>query len=88
MFYENGMTVNDLKTPVDRAIEHGFGDAIVQVQTDGISDIGINGFEGFGERLENGPKIFSLISVKDEQQFKTNYLWKVVEKKLEEWNLL
>ena len=36
-FYENGMTVNDLKVLLERAIEQGYGDAHIQVQADADS---------------------------------------------------
>lgn len=61
-FYENGMTVNDLKVLLERAIEQGYGDAHIQVQADAdsISDIMINGYEGFGEEFENGQRFSQL----------------------------
>lgn len=74
-FYENGMTVNDLKVLLERAIEQGYGDARIQVQADAdsISDIMINGYEGFGEEFENGPKVFSIVSSEDKAQFERCY---------------
>ena len=69
------MTVNDLKVLLERAIEQGYGDAHIQVQADAdsISDIMINGYEGFGEEFENGPKVFSIVSSEDKAQFERCY---------------
>lgn len=75
MFFEKGMTVNDLKKIVDKAIDAGFEDAtvLVQADADGISDIVVNGYEGHGYSLGGDEKIFSLVSVKDEKQYKNIY---------------
>lgn len=58
------MTVSKLKELCDKAIADGFGDAIVMVQAnaDHISDIIVNGFEGYGYEFGDGPKIFNLES--------------------------
>lgn len=60
----NEMTVSKLKELCDKAIADGFGDAIVMLQAnaDHISDIVINGFEGYGYEFGDGPKVFSLES--------------------------
>ena len=75
MFFEKGMTVNDLKKIVDKAIDAGFEDAtvLIQADADGISDIVVNGYEGHGYNLGGDEKIFSLVSVKDEKQYKNVY---------------
>ena len=75
MFFSKGMTVNDLKEIVDKAVVEGYGNALIQVQADadGISDIMINGFEGYGREFGDGVKVFSLVSVKDETQFRNYY---------------
>ena len=74
-FFEKGLTVKDLKKLVDEAIEKGCGDALVvtQADVDGISDIVINGFEGCGKEFGGETSIFSLVSVKDGNQFKRIY---------------
>lgn len=60
----NEMTVYKLKELCDKAIADGFGDAIVMLQAnaDHISDIIVNGFEGYGREFGEGPKVFSLES--------------------------
>lgn len=60
----NEMTVFKLKELCDKAIADGFGDAIIMVQAnaDHISDIIVNGFEGYGREFGEGPKVFSLES--------------------------
>lgn len=75
MFFEKGMTVNDLKKIVDKAIDAGFEDAtvLIQADADGISDIVVNGFEGHGYGMGSDEKIFSLVSVKDEKQYRNIY---------------
>ena len=75
-FYKEGLTVADLAKACNAAIESGYGDAIVEVQADAdhISDIMVNGVEGWGNEFrEDGPKIFSLVSVTDKQQFENIY---------------
>ena len=75
-FYKDGLTVNELAKLCSSAIENGYGDAIVEVQADAdhISDIMVNGVEGWGNEFrEDGPKIFSLVSVIDKQQFENIY---------------
>lgn len=76
MFYENGMTVDDLKVLVDRAIAAGYGKAHVQVQADAdhISDIMINGYEGFGDEFGNSEcPIFSIVSAENEKMYNEAY---------------
>ena len=75
MFFNKGMTVNDLKKIVDKAVVEGYGDALIQVQADadGISDIMINGFEGYGQEFGDGEKVFSLVSAEDETHFRNCY---------------
>ena len=75
MFFEKGMTVNDLKALVDEAISKGCGDAIVMVQADadGISDIVVNGFEGCENEFGDGPKIFSITSSENKAQYERCY---------------
>lgn len=75
-FYKDGLTVNELAKLCSLAIESGYGDAIVEVQADAdhISDIIVNGVEGWGNEFhEDGPKIFSLVSASDKQQFENIY---------------
>ena len=75
-FYKDGLTVNELAKLCSSAIESGYGDAVIQVQADvdGISDIMVNGIEGYGNEFnEDGPKILSLVSVTDKQQFERIY---------------
>ncbi len=75
-FYKNGFTVAELAKLCSSAIENGYGDAIVEVQADAdhISDIIVNGIEGWGNEFrEDGPKIFSLVSATDKQQFENIY---------------
>lgn len=69
------MTVEKLKELCEKAIAEGYGDAIVEVQADadGISDIVINGFEGYGEEFGDGPKVFDLVSSRDKKQFENCY---------------
>lgn len=69
------MTVEKLKELCDKAIADGYGDAIIEVQADadGISDIVVNGFEGYGNEFEDGPKVFSLVSSRDKKQFENCY---------------
>ena len=87
---KNTMTVNTLKVLCEKAITDGYGDAIVMVQAnaDHISDIVINGFEGYGREFGSGPKVFSLESNPDEpDSFKDRYEEDVIiknEKKLYE----
>lgn len=71
MFFEKGMTVNDLKKIVDKAVAEGWGDAtvLVQADADGISDIVVNGYEGSGYEFGGDEKIFSLVSARDINQF-------------------
>ena len=75
MFFEKGMTVNDLKALIDEAISKDCGDAIVMVQADadGISDIVVNGFEGCGNEFDDGPKIFSITSSENKEQYERCY---------------
>lgn len=75
-FYKDGLTVNELAKLCSSAIENGYGDAVVEVQADAdyISDIIVNGVEGWGNEFhEDGPKIFSLVSASDKQQFENIY---------------
>lgn len=71
----NEMTVSKLKELCEKAIADGYGDAIVEVQADadGISDITVNGFEGYGDEFGEGPKVFSLVSSRDKKQFENCY---------------
>lgn len=73
-FFEKGMTVSELLEICQESVAKGYGDAIVEVQAnaDGISDIMINGFEGFGNEFEE-PKVLSLVSVADKQRFEWVY---------------
>lgn len=75
MFFKEGMTVNDLKKIVDKAVDAGYGDAtiLVQADADGISDIVVNGSEGFGYGFGGEEKIFGLVSVRDEKQYRNIY---------------
>lgn len=75
MFFEKGMTVNDLKKLVDQAVAEGYGDAHIQVQADadGISDIMVNGFEGCGHEFGDGEKVFSIVSAANQAQFENYY---------------
>ena len=72
-FFEKGLTVSKLLEICQRSVAEGYGDAVVEVQADadGISDIMINGIEGWGD--ENDSKVLSLISVTDRQQFERIY---------------
>ncbi len=69
------LTVEKLKELCEKAIAGGYGDAIVEVQADadGISDIIVNGFEGYGDEFGDGPKVFSLVSSRDKRQFENCY---------------
>ena len=73
-FFEKGMTVSELLEICQESVAKGYGDAIVEVQADadGISDIMVNGFEGFGNEFEE-PKVLSLVSVADKQRFEWVY---------------
>lgn len=73
-FFEKGMTVSELLEICQESVAKGYGDAIVEVQADadGISDIMVNGFEGFGNKFEE-PKVLSLVSVADKQRFEWVY---------------
>ena len=75
-FFEKGLTVSKLLEICQKSVAEGYGDAVVEVQADadGISDIMINGIEGWGNEFEeDGPKIFSLVSASDKQQFERIY---------------
>lgn len=75
-FYKDGLTVNELAKLCSSAIESGYSDAVVEVQADAdhISDIIVNGVEGWGNEFrEDGPKVFSLVSASDKQQFENIY---------------
>jgi hypothetical protein len=84
----NEMTVYKLKELCDKVIADGFGDAIVMVQAnaDHISDIIVNGFEGYGCEFGEGPKVFSLESNPvnendpDEVAYKNRYGENVIQK--------
>lgn len=73
-FFEKGMTVSELLEICQESVAKGYGDALVEVQADadGISDIMVNGFEGFGNEFEE-PKVLSLVSVADKQRFEWVY---------------
>lgn len=75
MFFDHGMTLKDLKAIVDQFVEADAEDALVMVQADadGISDILVNGFEGCANEFAEGPKVFSLVSVEDREQFERCY---------------
>ena len=75
-FFEKGLTVSKLLEICQKSVAEGYGDAVIQVQTDadGISDIMVNGIEGCGNEFnEDGPKVLSLVSVSDKQQFERIY---------------
>ena len=75
-FFEKGLTVSKLLEICQKSIAEGYGDAVIQVQADadGISDIMVNGIEGWGNEFnEDGPKVLSLVSVTDKQQFENIY---------------
>ena len=74
-FYKGGLTVSELAKLCGSAVENGYGDAlvIVQADADNISDIVVNGVEGYGEEFGTGPKIFSLVSSKDKESFEACY---------------
>lgn len=75
-FFEKGLTVSKLLEICQKSVAEGCGDAVIQVQADadGISDIIVNGVEGWGNEFrEDGPKIFSLVSASDKQQFENIY---------------
>lgn len=73
-FFEKGLTVSKLLEICQKSVAEGYGDAVVEVQADadGISDIIINGFEGYGNEFGD-PKVLSLVSVTDKQQFERIY---------------
>ena len=72
-FFEKGLTVSRLLEICQKFIVEGYGDAVIEVQADadGISDIMINGIEGWGD--ENDSKVLSLVSITDKQQFERIY---------------
>ena len=72
-FFEKGLTILKLLEICQKSVAEGYGDAIIEVQADadGISDIMINGIEGWGD--ENNSKVLSLVSVTDKQQFERIY---------------
>ena len=72
-FFEKGLTILKLLEICQKSVAEGYGDAIIEVQADadGISDIMINGVEGWGD--ENNSKVLSLVSVTDKQQFERIY---------------
>ena len=75
-FFEKGLTVSKLLEICQKSVAEGYGDAVIQVQADadGISDIMVNGIEGWGNEFhEDGPKVLSLVSVTDKQQFENIY---------------
>ena len=75
-FFEKGLTVSKLLEICQKSVAEGYGDAVVEVQADAdhISDIIVNGIEGWGNEFhEDGPKIFSLVSASDKQQFENIY---------------
>jgi hypothetical protein len=75
-FFEKGLTVSKLLEICQKSVAEGYGDAVIQVQADadGISDIMVNGIEGWGNELNrDGPKVLSLVSVVDKQQFENFY---------------
>ena len=75
-FFEKGLTVSKLLEICQKSVAEGYGDAVIQVQADadGISDIMVNGIEGWGNELNrDGPKVLSLVSVTDKQQFENIY---------------
>ena len=75
-FFEKGLTVSKLLEICQKSVAEGYGDAVIQVQADadGISDIMVNGIEGWDNEFnEDGPKVLSLVSVTDKQQFENIY---------------
>lgn len=70
-FFEKGLTVSKLLEICQKSVAEGYGDAVVIVQADadGISDIVVNGVEGYGEEFGAGPEVFSLVSSKDKESF-------------------
>ena len=72
-FFEKGLTVSKLLEICQKSVAEGYGDAVVEVQADadGISDIMINGIEGWGN--EDDLKTLSLVSAIDKQQFERFY---------------
>ena len=75
-FFEKGLTVSKLLEICQKSVAEGYGDAVVEVQADadGISDIIVNGIEGWGNEFgEDGPKVLSLVSAIDKQQFERIY---------------
>ena len=71
--FEKSLTVSKLFEICQKSVAEGYGDAVVEVQADadGISDIMINGIEGWGN--EDDSKVLSLVSVTDKQQFERIY---------------
>lgn len=69
------LTVEKLKELCEKAIADGYGNAAVMVQADAdcISDIVVNGFEGYGDEFGDGPKVFSLVSTASKKQFENCY---------------
>ena len=49
-FFKKGLTISKLLEICQRSVAEGYGDAVVEVQADadGISDIIVNGIEGWG----------------------------------------
>jgi hypothetical protein len=75
-FFEKGLTVSKLLEICQKSVAEGYGDAVVEVQADAdhISDIIVNGVEGWGNELNrDGPKVLSLVSASDKQQFENFY---------------
>jgi hypothetical protein len=75
-FFEKGLTVSKLLEIYQKSVAEGYGDAVVEVQADAdhISDIIVNGVEGWGNELNrDGPKVLSLVSASDKQQFENFY---------------
>ena len=71
--FEKSLMVSKLLEICQKSVAEGYGDAVVEVQADadGISDIMINGIEGWGN--EDDSKVLSLVSVTDKQQFERIY---------------
>ena len=75
-FFEKGLTVSKLLEICQKSVAEGYGDAVVEVQADAdhISDIIVNGIEGWGNELNrDDPKVLSLVSTSDKQQFENIY---------------
>ena len=72
-FFEKGLTVSKLLEICQKSVAEGYGDAVVEVHVYvvGISDIMINGIEGWGD--EDDSKVLSLVSAIDKQQFERIY---------------